>query len=288
MKKLMFAATVAAAMAGFAVESQVVGYNTKGLTDAGQLITGSFLTINSTDSFKLSEIKLDGYQNNSFLKDEAYGTWGYDFSFNLLNEFGETIMDATYGWYDLWDGENWSGGYWTIDGSGEPVEGDNDLTLKAGESIWFLSMAAGDGEKFTFQSAGAVSANDISFKLRDAGNAVGNPMPATIKLSEITLTGYQNNSFLKDEAYGTWGYDFSFNLLNEFGETIMDATYGWYDLWDGENWAGGYWTIDGTGEPVEGDTDLELAPGQAVWFLSMAAGEDEEFILEFPTPLNND
>ena len=59
MKKLMFAATVAAAMAGFAVESQVVGYTNKGL-DQGWNYTGAqFVPVTAGAGFNLQDLQMD-------------------------------------------------------------------------------------------------------------------------------------------------------------------------------------------------------------------------------------
>ena len=69
MKKFMFAATVAAAMAGFAVESQIVGYGTKNNGSNNAPTWGnSFVSMTATEkgNFRLGDLKLEG------------STWGRD------------------------------------------------------------------------------------------------------------------------------------------------------------------------------------------------------------------
>ena len=220
-----------------------------------------------------------------------------EFNFTLLDYAGCTMSDSDYFfWYDEWDGEAWSGGqWWDIDYS--PVDSENDYEFKASESFWFTSMNAPKDEEdkpteiYTFVNAGAVDANDRVYKLRDSGNLIGNPMPGVLKLSDVTITGYQNNEDLKVVG-GLVSEEFNFTYLDYAGCTQSDTDYFfWYDEWDadGESWSGGCWWDIGYSPVVPEENDYDLQPGGAFWLTSMNAPKNEDdkptevYYIEFPT-----
>ena len=119
-----------------------MGYNNKTLRDSGNAITAQFLNIGSTEKFKLSDIKITGYQNNEDLK-VVGGLVSEEFNFTLLDYAGYTMETEQYFfWYDEWDGEAWSGGqWWDIDYS-PVVPEENDYDLQPGGAFWLTSMIA--------------------------------------------------------------------------------------------------------------------------------------------------
>ena len=200
--------------------------------------------------------------------------------------------DAFGFWYrDCIDGK-WEDGYWYY--NYEPA--DDSVTFNAGEGFWFTSLSAPKDDSgnptatYKFVNSGAVDQNDRNYKLRDAGNLVGNPMPATVNLSDLTITGYENNEEVKTRG-GLINLEFSFALLDFGGFTMDDDAFGfWYEDYTDDAWQGGYWYYNY--EPVvPGEVDLELPPGQAMWLTAMSAPKDEDekpletYYLQFPTPV---
>ena len=177
-----------------------------------------------------------------------------------------------FSWEDQADG---NGGYW-LDANGEQVTKDHDFEFDAAEGVWFTSPAADDDSfKFYFENAGQVATDDTTFDLRDNGNVIGNPFPYVVKLSDITLDGYQDQY-----PDGTWS-DFYFCRMTAGGSTqyTQENYFSWEDQADGN---GGYW-LDANGEQVTKDHDFDIEIGEGLWFTAPAA-EDEsyKFVLEFP------
>ena len=237
-------------------------------------MTASFLNVGQKGKFKLSDIKLRGYEEQF-----PDGT-SSDFNFCRLTAGGSSQQDLgnSFYWEDLMDG---NGGYW-CDADSVPVTKDNDYEFDAAEAVWFTSPAAEDESfKFYFENAGQVATEDTTFDLRDDGNVIGNPFPYVIKLSDITIDGYQ-----KQYPDGT-SSDFNFCRLTAGGSSQQDLgnSFYWEDLMDGN---GGYW-CDADSVPVDKENDYEIAIGEGLWFTAPAAEEDPDsdgktykFVLEFP------
>ena len=216
----------------------------------------------------LSDIKLKGYEDQY-----PDGTWG-DFSFCRLTAGGSTqqSLGNAFSWEDQADG---NGGYWT-DADGNPVDKDNDFEFDAAEGVWFNCPIAEDaGFKFYFENAGQVATDDTTFDLRDNGNVIGNPFPYVIKLSDITLDGYQ------DQYPDGTSSDFNFCRMTAGGstQTSQGNYFYWEDLADGN---GGYW-CDAGGAPVDKDNDFDIDISEGLWFTApIAEDESYKFVLEFP------
>ena len=229
------------------------------------------------------------------------GTSG-DFNFTYTDPYGWTMNDydmfgddtVSFQWNDTYDGEpgegEWTGGYWT-DFWGNEISKENDVEIDAGVGIWFNSPIAGDGETYQLVSSGQVAAQDCNFKLRDDGNGIGNGMSYTVKLSSITVTGYENNEDMIGNG-GTSG-DFNFTYTDPYGWTMNDydmfgedtVSFQWNDTYDGEpgegEWLGGSWT-DFWGNEITEDFDVDIEMGKGIWFNSPIAAEGEVYYLNIP------
>ena len=251
--------------------ANVVGYSHGDLADgASCMITSQFLGIGN-EGFYLKDFKPTGYQDNTYFRTEIYGTEG--FIFLKLNLTGG--REAAYEWLDSFDGENWEGGYW--DGA------DDDEFIDAGDALWAGAPDLWDeapvGAKYETESSGEVANKKLAVKLRAGGSiGIGNPTPVDVKLSDVKITGYENNTYFTTEIYGTEGF-----IAIEFtGTRGRKAAYEWLDSFDGENWEGGTW--DGA------DEDTTLLAGQGLWvgapdLWEEADPEKDAYWMVFPNPV---
>ena len=222
----------------------------------------------------MSQVKVDGYKNHAAFQE--LGTDGH-FYFYFLNEAGSTPAEQMYSWYHGCDAGEWSddGKGW-YDPEGNLVGTDvDDLELTPGDAIYLLAPEADNGETFTFGDAGQVLTADQSYPLNFGVNIVGNMMPITQKLSEVTISGYENHAAFQE--LGTDGH-FYFYILNEAGSTPADQMYSWYHGCDAGEWSddGKGW-YDGDGNLVGTDVDdIELTPGDAIYLLAPKADKDDQ------------
>ena len=253
MKKLIALAAVATCGAALAVESaNIVGYDTFGLRGSGQAVGAgaSFLTV-SGEATTLGDIKVVGYDTTEGYADfqinakqlDGYGRGGTSYSWCDFEEEGETY----YGWYD------------------DDMNCYNDLELAPGEGLWIYSPST----DFQIQSAGAVPSASIAVALRGGGQAkmVANPMPSTLLLGNITISGY-------DVADGYADFQINAKKLDGYGRGT--TTYSWCDFEEeGDTYYG--WYDDDMNEY----NDVEVAAGEGLWIYSPST----EFSVVFPSPL---
>ena len=280
----------------------VVGYQNYNTRKDGQILTATFTTVSNAKKFKLSEVGLTGYENVTRWRDDrgkfsgqVYLTKISDLGYTMDDEemFGDDTIQFTY--TDTYDKDNgvWKGGYWQ-DFNGTKVTADNDFVVDFGEALWVTMPKSYEGETYKFVFSGAVAAEDSSYNLRKDGNVVGNPMPVTIGLSKVGLTGYENVTRWRDDrgkfsgqVYLTKISDLGYTMDDEemFGDDTIQFTY--TDTYDKDNgvWKGGYWQ-DFNGTKVTADNDWDIPAGQGLWLTAPKSYEGETYILEFPTPLN--
>lgn len=232
-------------------------------------------------TFNLSDIKITGYEQNESMMEN--GATDSDFNFTRLDDAGFTMeSEEFYGWVDVYEDGAWLGGCW-YDGEGNEINKDNDVTFNVGEAFWFTAPIAENGEKYTFVNAGQVNPNDLVYTLRDSGNVVGNPNPAVVKLSTISVNGYQTNQSMMEN--GATDSDFNFTFLDNAGFTMeTEAFYGWVDVYEEDEWLGGCW-YDGEGNEINEENDVELKIGEGIWFTAPIAEDGEVYTLEFPSAL---
>ena len=145
MKKLMIVATAAlcAAVACNAELSSanVVGYNGTSLLASGsKMIAPTFLTVNGTTTFKLSDLKGTGY--DPYDAEEEEGGANGEIAVVVLDQYGATAKDGNgkdmeYHWYDL--GSDKAAG-WYYRGGAQAVDAAN-ITVPAGQGLWVSGKA---------------------------------------------------------------------------------------------------------------------------------------------------
>ncbi len=261
MKKLMTVAATAlcaSVFANTAVESSnIVGYSQQTANATrNTMMTPNFLNANSATGCKLSDLTVTGYDAPTWVEEDEYfegGCYAGDFVLQFLNNNGS--IAARYYWID--DGETKPG--WYGDGGNEIEGGAASVTIPAGTAAWTI----GSGKKL--QTAGTVNTADVAFKMNATRNtAVGNCMPVDLKLSQLTVTGYDAPLWIEEDEYfegGCYAGDFVLQFLKNNGS--IDSRYYWID--DGESKAG--WYGEG-GNAIEGGAEsVSIAAGKGAWVI---------------------
>ena len=237
------------------VSSDVVGYAAAGLRSGGQAtgVGGAFINVDGSD-VTISDLTVTGYNVS-----EGYA----DFQVQAKQLDGYGRGGTTYFWCDFEeDGETYKGWF------DEDMNDYNDLVLVPGEGLWIYSPDSA----FKLQSAGAVPKTSIAVTLRGGGQAkmISNPMPATLSLSEISISGYKAEDGYADfqiqakklDGYGRGGTTYFWCDFEEDGDTY----YGWFD------------------EDMNEYNDVEVAAGEGLWIYSPSTA----FSVVFPSPLANE
>ena len=222
------------------------------------MMTPNFLNVNSATGCKLSDLSVTGYDAPVWNEeDECYdnGCQGADFVLQFLNNNGSVA--AKYYWLD--NGEVAPG--WYATGGGVAIEGGAEsVNIPAGTAAWVI----GTGKKL--QVAGQVNMFDVAKKMNATRNtAVGNCMPVDLKLSQLTVTGYDAPTWNEeDECYdnGCQGADFVLQFLNNNGSVA--TKYYWLD--NGEVPPG--WYATGGGVTIEGGaSSVNISAGKGAWVI---------------------
>ena len=278
MKKLMFAA--AAMVAGFAmadvVSSDVVGYNNVGLLDGGYKMVGATFTTVGTSAVKLTDLKVTGYEDNEYY----LGEMGFTASFQLRSSNG--MPYATYVWSDeSSDMETWDGGKWINALTSEDVTKENDVILQPGDGLWFAAPELQGSTAFTLVSSGTVLKGDQGVELSAGGyRGICNLMPASVKLSEVEVQGYEDNEYY----LGEMGFTMSMQSLLPNG--MPAVTYVWADeSSDMETWDGGKWINALTSEDITSENDVTIAAGEGFWATAPNLEGSECFTFVIPKVL---
>lgn len=235
-------------------KSCVVGYSTADTSVGNQAAGVCFIPVAGEGT--MADIKITGYG-------DEYGDTRI--SCGKLDTFGRTITRMF--WYDLPEDpvEGWEAQYGWWDALGETEYNNEKLT--AGEGLWFSIGESG----VSIQSAGQVLSESLPISLVKGNNQlVANPMPCTLDMGEIFVTGY-------GDEYGDTRI--SCGKLDTFGRTITRMF--WFDLPEDpvEGWEAQYGWWDALGE-TEYNAE-KLAAGESLW---INCGE-ANITINFPTPL---
>ena len=233
MKKLMFAATVAAAMAGFAVESQVVGYKNHEVNPGVyNMWVAGFLPVDKPES----QVVLGDITANSTFK------FGTD-TIMTLTSVGRTDKVYTYltaeegeayncaaGWYDyaFVNAEIPGVDEWDWESQIPDEYCGNDMTLPYGTMIIVQSGYAGA----TLNYAGKVlQGDDYRFYIEPGVyNMLGNATPVNRTLGAFTANStfkFGTDTIMTLTSVGRTDKVYTY-LTAEEGEAY-NCTAGWYD-----------------------------------------------------------
>ena len=204
-----------------------VGYQTIDVPAGSSMRTVTFKAIDG--DYKISDLIVTGAVGaggDYAQKINADGTWG----------------DQYY--YFTMEGSFWLEDGWYKDDAGTAVTDDD--VLKVGEALIFTAAA-----DVSIQCAGQVLKGATSLTVPAGSSIIGNPLPVSVKINEITVAGAVGaggDYAQKINANGTWG----------------DQYY--YFTMEGSYWLEDGWYKDDAGTAVL-DTDI-LAPGESMIFTS--------------------
>ena len=241
-----------------------MGYQNSELVAGGQMQTSPFVTIGSTGVY-LSDLKVTGEP----IEDEE-GCWG-NVSIAMLTGSGYNQyvgdMIKTYYWFEE-DGSYEAGWY---DYAENPLKDDesplgnaDEIIFDHGQALWLNVDSEYAGCKIDYK--GGVLPASFAYPLVAGGQMVGNPYPAAVLLSTMTVTGEP----IEDEE-GCWG-NVSIAMLTGSGYNQyvgdMIKTYYWFEE-DGSYEAGWY---DYAENPLKDDEsplgnadEISFGSAQGIW-----------------------
>ena len=216
------------ANAGRNLLSLNVGYlNSELSTDGQNQKVPTFVSITEGDGIRLSDLKVTGYDDI-----EGGCCWG-NVSIAMIGKSGackkQGSMRVEYFWFD--EEEAYEPGWYDI---GEnPLKDDESVLGNADEIIFdvgqgFVVYCDSDYIGCTIDSAGQVFMAQLSYPLStDGQNYVGNPNPIPVKLSDLTVSGYDDI-----EGGCCWG-NVSIAMIGKSGACkkngSMRVEYFWFD-----------------------------------------------------------
>ena len=195
-----------------------------------------FIPVTGT-KIDLTDITVTGYNKEDGTEEEV--------SVQTLNKNGD-MVDKYY-WYDITDGDDVYYG-WLDLASGDFIE-PGEVLFDVGDGLWVDAPSS----DFKLQSAGQVMTAAATVTLREGFKMVGNPTPVAVDLTDITVTGYNEEDGTEEEV--------SVQTLNKNGD-MVDKYY-WYDVTDGDDVYYG-WLDLASGDFIEAG-DVEIGAGEALW-----------------------
>ena len=238
------------------------------------MIGPCFVTVGA-NTVKLSELKVTGYEGSEYYLTEELG-----FSASFQRRASNGMPYATYVWTDSTDDmETWNGGKWLDASTMEEVTALNDVILKPGDGLWFTTPDLHDCTGFSLTTSGAVLKGSQAFELNAGGKiGVANMMPASVKLSEIEIQGYEDSEYYLTEELG---FSMSMQSLKSNGMPLV--TYVWTDSTDDmETWDGGKWLNASTMEEITSENDVTVAAGEGFWATCPDLHDCEKFTFVVP------
>ena len=249
MKKLMFAAAVAAGLAAFGegIESaNTVGYQTTTVKPNGMTMIGiQFTDTGSTDGISINSIKGDFTAGPTSGEADNLMVWdavnGYTFYYYYVGEEPDPAYD--YKWYEMGNED-------------EPTENK----IAPGQAAWYVRL--GTAMDVTF--AGEVLGSDKAIPVKANGMTLFCcPYPVATSIQNIDVanptagptSGEADNLMVWD---ATNGYIFYYYYVGEEPDAAYD--YKWYEMGNED-------------EP----TANTIAPGQAVWYVRLGTATTISF-----------
>ena len=214
----------------------IVGYSNGDLREGFKAAGAQFVPVSGT-TIDLTDITVTGYDKEEGTEEEV--------SVQTLNKNGG--REDLYLWYDVTDGSDVYYGWLDAD-SGEFIAA-GDVNLNVGDGLWVNAPSS----EYKLQSSGQVMSASAIVTLREGFKMVGNSTPIAVDLTDITVTGYDEEEGTEEEA--------SVQTLNKNGG--REDLYLWYDVTDGSDVYYGWLDAD-SGEFIE-EGDVEVGAGEALW-----------------------
>ena len=250
MKKVMFAAAVAAAGGLMAIESaNVVGYNTDTIT---------------AKKFNMVSVPFEGTDGDGFKLDfclsgvDLTGTADYSTADQI--QFWDAATGAYENWYYYEAGDAYTG-WWDVNTQMKMFEDQYPNGLPAGSAFWYKS-AAGASKNGTVVVAGQVpNAASVDVEILNGKfNMVAYPYPVAFKLNDSKQVSWAT-------ANGTADYSTADQIQ------IWDAATGAYENWyyyeAGDAYTG-WWDVNTQMKMFEDVYSTGLPVGKPFWYKAAA------------------
>ena len=256
------------------------------------MLGGAFISVGNANGVKITDFKLDGYQNVSTYKTaKAFA----NSSLSIVNAKGETVESFNFvAPYDATTG--WGEGYWQhngkkcVDKVNDPETEELAYVIPYGTGLWCFIGKGSSGSPITCTCAGQVltEVEPIVLNKSTMGTthiAICNPYPCAIDLATISLDGYQNVSTYKTaKAFA----NSSLGIVNAKGETVDSFNFvAPYDASTG--WGEGYWqhngkkiVAKGTLQNPDTEEEYDLPGGQGLWCFIGKGSSGSPIVIKFP------
>ena len=250
MKKVMFAAAVAAAGGLMAIESaNVVGYNTDTIT---------------AKKFNMVSVPFEGTDGKGFKLNQCLS--GVDLTGTDSPTTADLIQiwDAASGTYEDWyyyeAGDEWTG-WWDAMTATKMFEDQYSNGLPAGTAFWYKSAAAAAKNGSVVVAGQVPTAASVDFEvLKGKFNMIAYPYPVAFKLNDSNQVSWAN-------AHGTDSPTTS-DLIQ-----IWDAASGTYEDWyyyeAGDEWTG-WWDAMTATKLFEDVYSTGIPIGKPFWYKAAA------------------
>ena len=263
-----------------------MGYQNNTLASDGQQIksTACFVTIGvkdaaGNDCVRLSDLKVTGYE-------EDQETCAGDVWIDMLHTNGDNLyvegVQKSYFWYDnVFKPAGWYDEDQNPLADDESVLGNaEDITFEIGEGLCLNTANEYNGCQLV--CSGQVYDKQVQYTLKmDGQQFVGNPLPRAVKLSELSISGYE-------EDQETCAGDVWIDMLHTNGDNLyvegVQKSYFWYDnVFKPAGWYDEDQNPLTDDESVLGNAeDIEFAMGEGICFNT--ANDYNGCIVVFPAP----
>ena len=214
----------------------IVGYSNGELREGFKAAGAQFVPVSGT-TIDLTDITVTGYDKEEGTEEEV--------SVQTLNKNGGMVNQ--YIWIDITDGDDVYYGWIDLD-TGDFVE-PGTVLFQVGDGLWVDAPSS----DFKLQTAGQVMTAAATVSLREGFKMVANPTPVAVDLTDIIVTGYDEEEGTEEEV--------SVQTLNKNGGMVNQ--YIWIDITDGDDVYYGWIDLD-TGDFIEEDT-VSVGAGEALW-----------------------
>ena len=256
------------------------------------MLGAAFISVGNPNGVKITDFKLDGYQNVKTYKDNGGFANSYLSIVNAKGEATETFTfnvpyDASTGWGEAYWKHN---GKKCVDVVNDPETEELAYVIPYGTGLWCFIGKGSSGSPITCTCAGQVLTEVAPIVLNKSTMgtthiAICNPYPCAIDLSTIVLDGYQNVKTYKDNG----GFANSYlSIVNAKGEATETFTFNVpYDASTG--WGEGYWKHNGKTIVKKGtlkdpttEEEYDLPGGQGLWCFVGKGSSGSPIVIKFP------
>ena len=268
MKKLMFAAAIAAIGTAFAVESgNIVGYQEITVPNGYSMFTVTFKNPTNT-VFDLTDIVVlnsAGLEMNDDKSVTPSRQSRNKISVQKMNVSTGYLLDTNYRFTTL-TGKGWCNGTTKLEAG--------EFTLQNGEGF---AVTSAQGDSVKFRVSGEVNLAPVSMAIPNGYSIIGNMTPNTVDLTSIKVLNSAGLEMNDDKTVSPSRQSrnkISVQKMNGSTGYLLDTSYRFTTLSD-KGWCNGSTKLE-VGE-------FTLAPGETV---AVTSAQGDTVYFQFPTPVS--